>query len=46
MPPDYGELSVPSTDSNSLKINENKKSFENDQNLNYKLSNKNIFNFY
>ena len=23
-----------------------KKSFENDQNLNYKLSNKNIFNFY
>ena len=29
-----------------FKINENKKSFENDQNLNYKLSNKNIFNFY
>ena len=29
-----------------FKINENKKSFENDQNLNYKLYNKNIFNFY
>ena len=36
-------------DSNRLrffKINQDKKSFEIDQNLNYKLSNKNIFNFY
>ena len=29
-----------------FKINQDKKSFEVDQNLNYKLSNKNIFNFY
>ncbi len=29
-----------------FKINQDKKSFEIDQNLNYKLSNKNIFNFY